>query len=125
MRHLRIARDLPFAVRVAEQAHLFAVADLRRPDLEGAIDQVIGISIEAMRGEPCSSEAQGSSSHPGRLVGEADEPDLALGHEPAERGKDLVDGVAVAFEMPIVEALGGARRPVGPVELVEVDIILS
>ena len=60
---------------------------------------------------------------PRRLVGQTDKSDLAAGDELAQYAEDLVDGMAVALQMEVIEAFEHAHRPVRPVQLVEVDVI--
>jgi hypothetical protein len=57
-----------------------------------------------------------------RLVGQADEPDLAEDDQPAQHAEDLVDRMAVPLDMQIVEPLEHAHRPIWPMKLVEIDV---
>ena len=48
---------------------------------------------------------------------------LAARDQRRQHAEDLVDRVAVAFERQIVEAFEHAHRPVGPMQLIEIDIV--
>src|SRR5262249_22731562 len=109
---------------VAKQADLLALNNLGEADLEGAVDQIVGV---LNRGDARQAMIVGGleegHSPPRRLVRKPYEPYLALLHELGQRVEDLRDGVTVAGHMHVFEPMKHAHRPVGPVKLIEVDVI--
>ena len=98
--------------------------DLGEPDLEGAVDEIEGVLDRDDAGKAHRLGGLEEGHHaPWRLVGEADEPDLALLYELAEHAENDLDGMALALLVHIVEALEDAHRPVRPMKLIEVDIV--
>src|SRR6185312_4653062 len=89
--------------RIAKKAHLLAMENFGEPDLEGAVDEIEGVldRDDARQAQSLGDLEEGHHA-PWRLVGETDEPDLALLYELAKHAADGLDGMALAFLVHIV-----------------------
>ena len=122
------AGEIPLAERgIGEQAHLFAHGDFGKADLEGPVQQIIGIlDGDDARSLPCFGAGDELHRAPGRLIGKPDMADLAGLDEIIQRAERLLDRHLVRRIMQPIGIAAGAeqlRGAVGPVQLVEVDII--
>jgi len=57
------------------------------------------------------------------FVRQSDESQFAFLHKLGERTEDLGDSMGIAIEVHIFEPVKDAHRPVGPMQLIEVDVI--
>ena len=114
--------------RVGQQTHVLAQRHLRQPDLEGSADQTVDVLDGGhARTAAALREVQEARHAPGRLVGEADVADLAFLDQPVERAERVFDRhrVVIGRQAGVGRAALAeqADAPVGPVQLVEVDLV--
>ena len=113
---------------IGHQPHMLVVAHLGQVEVEDAVQEAVfvldrhdpGQAVAAREFEACG-EAEGA------FVRQPHVPHLAPGDEPGERRENLMEFIGLAFRLPgriegpaAAEMVGAA---VGPVELVEVDMV--
>jgi len=94
--------------RIGEQPHLFAHRNLGEPDLEGAVDQTVGV-LNRLQPRPARSRRLVQERHrsPRRLIRQSDPTNFARLHVIVERAQDVGDDLIIAFS----DALWNLEHP--------------
>ena len=113
--------------RVGQKAHGLPNAHFGHTDFIGSIEKIVGV---LHRGHPgpmggaTVGEVEEASRPPGRLVGEAKGPQEALLLECPQNLQDILKGRdGLRGHMGVSQLAKTIGRPLGPMELVEVDVV--
>jgi hypothetical protein len=101
------------------------MGDFGQANLEAAVEQVIGILDAGHAGQPQAlGEFQKAHHAPGRFIGQADVADLARLNEIIQGGEGFQQRRRLrALGMRVAQPAEEIGVPVGPMQLVEVDVI--
>src|SRR3569832_593821 len=110
---------------IGDETHAFAMRDLGEANLEAAVQQVIRVLYaHDARQVELLCECEKLHDAPRRFFGDADVADLARAHQLAQCVQGLGDGHGVVVRVVLIaEMAEEVGLAVGPVQLIEVDVI--
>lgn len=113
--------------RIGEQSDALALGEFGKADLEGAVDEIIGV-LDRNDARPMAElgGAQETRHAPGRFIGQADVTNLAGLDETAQRFERFFDRNFVALCRPPIGRAACApkrKRAIRPMQLVKVDVV--